>query len=45
MLNKDIKKNEMYKSYIEKLLPEPQPISEPLLRAMHKPYKKVKNKL
>jgi hypothetical protein len=31
MLNKDMKKNEKYKSPIEKLLPEPQPNSEPLL--------------
>jgi hypothetical protein len=31
MLNIDMKKNEKYKSYIEKLLPEPQPNSEPLL--------------
>jgi hypothetical protein len=31
MLNKDMKKNEKYKSSIEKLLPEPQPNSEPLL--------------
>jgi hypothetical protein len=31
MLNKDMKKNEKYKSSFEKLLPEPQPNSEPLL--------------
>jgi hypothetical protein len=37
MLNKDMKKNEKYKSYIvqsilwKKLLPEPKPNSEPLL--------------
>ena len=31
MLNKDLKKNEMYKSSIEKLLPEPQPNSKQLL--------------
>jgi hypothetical protein len=31
MLNKDMKKNEKYKSQIEKLLPEPKPNSEPLL--------------
>jgi hypothetical protein len=31
MLNKDIKKNEKYKSSFEKLLPEPKPNSEPLL--------------
>jgi hypothetical protein len=31
MLNKDMKKNEKYKSSIEKLLPEPQPNSEPPL--------------
>jgi hypothetical protein len=31
MLNKDMKKNEKYKSPIEKLLPEPQPNREPLL--------------
>jgi hypothetical protein len=31
MLNKDMKKNEKYKSSIEKLLPEPQPNNEPLL--------------
>jgi hypothetical protein len=31
MLHKDMKKNEKYKSSIEKLLPEPQPNSEPLL--------------
>jgi hypothetical protein len=31
MLNKDMKKNEKYKSPIEKLLPEPQPNSELLL--------------
>jgi hypothetical protein len=31
MLNKDMKINDKYKSYIEKLLPEPQPNSEPLL--------------
>jgi hypothetical protein len=30
MLNKDMKKNEKYKSSFEKLLPEPQPNSEPL---------------
>jgi hypothetical protein len=30
MLNKDMKKNEKYKSSIEKLLPEPKPNSEPL---------------
>ena len=29
MLNKDMKKNEKYKSSFEKLLPEPQPNSEP----------------
>jgi hypothetical protein len=31
MLNKDMKKNEKYKSSFEKLLPEPQPNSEPML--------------
>jgi hypothetical protein len=31
MLNKDMEKNEKYKSSIEKLLPEPLPNSEPLL--------------
>jgi hypothetical protein len=31
MLNKDMKKNEKYKSPFEKLLPEPKPNSEPLL--------------
>jgi hypothetical protein len=31
MLNKDMKKNEKYKSPIEKLLLEPKPNSEPLL--------------
>jgi hypothetical protein len=31
MLNKDMKKNEKYKSPIEKLLPEPKPNSEPQL--------------
>jgi hypothetical protein len=31
MLNKDMKKNEKYKSSFEKLLPEPQPNSVPLL--------------
>jgi hypothetical protein len=31
MLNKDMKKNEKYKSSFEKLLPEPKPNSEPLL--------------
>jgi hypothetical protein len=31
MLNKDMKKNEKYKSPIEKLLPEPKPNSDPLL--------------
>jgi hypothetical protein len=31
MLNKDMKKNEKYKSQIEKLQPEPMPNSEPLL--------------
>jgi hypothetical protein len=30
ILNKDMKKNEKYKSSFEKLLPEPQPNSEPL---------------
>jgi hypothetical protein len=31
ILNKDMKKNEKYKSQIEKLLPEPKPNCEPLL--------------
>jgi hypothetical protein len=31
MLNKDMKKNEKYKSSFEKLLPEPKPNSEPML--------------
>jgi hypothetical protein len=30
MLLKDMKISEKYKSYIEKLLPEPQPTGEPL---------------
>jgi hypothetical protein len=34
MLNKDMKKNEKYKSPFEKLLPEPQPNSEPLLMGL-----------